>query len=513
MNYTAGPAESLYERLKHEREDYIDRAELCAEMTIPALFPDEGWRPGDSHWIPNQSFGARLLNNLASKIMLGILPPGDRFFRLVPRRQVRESTPPDAAAALDSSLSDLEREVLREIETRALRSVVYEAMQQILVAGNAVVHITKTGGRVYNLRSFTVTRDGAGNPLHLVLCEKVDESQLPLEVLTQIANPLNEPIPQREDERRLLLYTHVSFDDGRYTAYQEVRGVRVPGSESRGRAESCPWIILRRTARNDEHYGRSFVEDYLADLRFVDSLTRSVKRSAAIGAKTIFLVDPNGMTDAEEVASLEEGGIGEGRAEDINAVSAERFHDLSYATAVLDGVKRELAFAFLLNSAVQRSGERVTAEEIRRLTAELEDALGGFYSTLAREFQYRLVKTIMFQMRGKQGFPTLSDDLIDTNIVTGVDSLGRNRDVEKITYFMDLAQRFLGPQAMGLYAEPSGVLSFLAANLGLDSKTLIRSAEQVAQIQQAQQQAALVSQATPNAVRAIGDAVNSESNQ
>ncbi|WP_338419937.1 portal protein, partial [Xylella fastidiosa] len=51
--------------------------------------------------------------------------------------------------------------------------------------------------------------------------------------------------------------------------------------------------------------------------------------------------------------------------------------DLTVAKAVSDQIEARLSYAFMLNSAVQRTGERVTAEEIRYVASELEDTLGG----------------------------------------------------------------------------------------------------------------------------------------
>ncbi|WP_416142518.1 portal protein [Escherichia coli] len=47
------------------------------------------------------------------------------------------------------------------------------------------------------------------------------------------------------------------------------------------------------------------------------------------------------------------------------------------------------------NSAVQRTGERVTAEEIRYVASELEDTLGGVYSILSQELQLPLVRVLL----------------------------------------------------------------------------------------------------------------------
>jgi hypothetical protein len=85
--------------------------------------------------------------------------------------------------------------------------------------------------------------------------------------------------------------------------------------------------------------------------------------------------------------------------------------------------------AFLLNSAIQRNAERVTAEEIRYMAQELEAALGGIYSTLSQEFQLPFVTRVMFQMERQKKLPVLPEGLVKPAIITGVEALGRGNDV------------------------------------------------------------------------------------
>ena len=58
-----------------------------------------------------------------------------------------------------------------------------------------------------------------------------------------------------------------------------------------------------------------------------------------------------------------------------------------------------MSYAFLLNTAIQRDAERVTAQEIRYMAQQLETAMGGIYSLLSQEFQLPLV-TISYEKNG-----------------------------------------------------------------------------------------------------------------
>lgn len=75
-------AKAVYERLKNTRNDYITRAEDCAKLTIPSLFPKDSDNSGTKYTTPWQSIGARGINNLSAKIMLALFPVGAPFFKL-----------------------------------------------------------------------------------------------------------------------------------------------------------------------------------------------------------------------------------------------------------------------------------------------------------------------------------------------------------------------------------------------------------------------------------------------
>ena len=86
----------------------------------------------------------------------------------------------------------------------------------------------------------------------------------------------------------------------------------------------------------------------------------------------------------------------------------------------------------MLNSAVQRTGERVTAEEIRYVASELEDTLGGVYSILSQELQLPLVRVLLKQLQATQQIPELPKEAVEPTISTGLEAIGRGQDLDKL---------------------------------------------------------------------------------
>ena len=103
-----------------------------------------------------------------------------------------------------------------------------------------------------------------------------------------------------------------------------------------------------------------------------------------------------------------------------------------------------LAAAFLLNSGMTRKADRVTATELRMLAEEVEGILGGVYSMLSMEMQRTRLQRLILQMVEQGSLPPFEEDLIEPQITTGLEALGREQDVMKVQNAAQIVQ-MLGP--------------------------------------------------------------------
>jgi hypothetical protein len=219
------------------------------------------------------------------------------------------------------------------------------------------------------------------------------------------------------------------------------------------------------------------------------------------------MVRPNGTTKLRSLAESPNGAIVQGAAEDVSVLQVNKFNDFRVAQDVARQIQERLSFAFLLNSAVQRQAERVTAEEIRFAAQELEMALGGVYSVLSQEFQVPLVNLLLNRLEQQKKMPKFPKDSLKPQIVTGIEALGRGQDLNKLATFLQYLQP-LGPQVLGQELNVTDYLDRLGASLGIDTNGLIKSKEQkqqemmqAQQAQQAQMQSQMMSKMAEGAVR------------
>lgn len=506
FDHNTETAAAIYQRLSSDREPYKTRAEDCAEYTIPSIFPKEGDNGSTDYKTPYQGLGARCINNLASKLMLALFPPNDSFFRLTPGEDIMKELQerPEEKDIVDSALANLERTAMQYADTHQYRVTLAEALKVLIVTGNCLLFIPPQEGgmKLYKLNNYVVQRDALGNVVQLVTLDKIAFAALPDEVKKMvIAKNGSEKRPEDITE----IYTHAYLDDDKYFAYQEVEGEIVKGSEQQFPRNKTPWIPMRMVKMDGESYGRSFVEEYLGDFRSLESLSKSIVEMSAICANVLFLVNPNGITRPYKLAKAESGEFVPGRVEDVQALQLNKYADLQVAQQTIAMLTERLSYAFMLNSAVQRQGERVTAEEIRYVASELEDTLGGIYSILSQELQLPLVRRLLVQLELAGLYPSMPDGLVEPTITTGIAAIGRGHDYQNLMTYLQTISAI--PQA-AQYLNWNVANQRIAVSLGIDTNNLIKTEEQIQQEQQQAAQMQMAQQMAPQVAKGVMDGAN-----
>lgn len=485
----ATTAKGRYNALIGKRDPFLKRGRDAAKLTIPSLLPPDAHSGHDKLPTPFQGLGARGVNNLASKLLLALMPPNSPFFRFtIDDFTLEELTQQEGLRAeVEEALGKIERAVMQEIEAQAIRVSVGEALKQLLVAGNVLLYLAPQGGlKVFRLDRYIVRRDPMGNVLEIIVHETVAPEALPEETQKELKD-----VDKTGKDKTVDLFTHVKLEGDRWVVYQEVKGEKVKGTEGTYPKDKSPWIPLRFSKIDGEDYGRGYVEEYYGDLRSLEALTKAIVEGSAAAAKVLFFVNPNGVTQQKTITESENGAVRTGDAKDVSVLQLEKFADFRIAYETIETLSQRLSFAFLLNTAVQRGGERVTAEEIRYMAGELEDALGGVYSILSQEFQFPLVTRLVFQLERKRKIPTLPDGVVKPTITTGLEALGRGHDLNKLDVFIGGVLQTFGAEVVSEYLNVGDYLTRRGTALGIDMKGLVRSEEEV---QQARQQNGLAQQ-------------------
>ena len=492
-------AAGRYAQLESNRSSYYDDAKDCSKLTIPTLIPETATGTRAKTKTPFQAVGARGVNSLASKLLFALLPPSTAFFKLsIDSLELLKQGQEGLETEIDKGLRTIESALMNEIEISNDRVAMFEALKHLIVGGNALLYLTDNGLKVYPLNKFVCKRDAVGNVLEIITKESVHPQALSDEFIEQIMKKENYDAESMTDD--LDIYTYVKRVGDNHFWYQECKGERIPGTDGKSKLDVSPWIVLRFIRCDGEDFGRGYVSEYKGDLISLEALMQAIIEGAAASAKTLFLVNPNGVTRAATLAKAPNGAIREGSAQDVSVMQVGKAADFSVSQSVIQTITGRLEYAFLMARSVQRDAERVTAAEVTMMANELENSLGGIYSILTQEFQLPYLKRRMHMLVRSGKAPKLPEKLVKPKIVTGVQGLGRGNDRNKLVEFIGTVSQALGPDIMRQFVNVDEAIKRLANSIGIDTANLVKTQEEIQAEQQALQQQQLIQSLGPAAL-------------
>ena len=490
-------AASRYSELSTARQQFLDTAITCADLTLPYLMKQDNdnsnHKPLRTPW---QSIGAKSVSTLASKLMLALLPPQTTFFKLQVREEnLGEEFDPAIKTELDLAFGKIERMVMDHINGSDDRVVVHQAVNHLIVAGNSLIFMGKEGLKNYPLNRYVVNRDGNGSVIEIVTKELIGRELL--KDVLQTNDPLKVTDGQQTLDEDIEVYTHVRLEKEKWVWHQEVQDKVIPGSRSTAPKNANAWLPLRFNSADGEDYGRGRVEEFLGDFRSLNALSQALIEGSSAAAKVVFLISPSSTTKPAALAKAGNGAIIQGRPEDVAVVQVGKTADFTTAANMAQSIERRIGEAFLQLNV--RQSERTTAEEVRLTQLELEQGLGGLFSLLTVEFLVPYLNRILLVLQRNGQLPKIPKEYVRPAIVAGVNALGRGQDRESLTAFMTTIAQTLGPEALLKYINPTEVVKRLAAAQGIDVLNLIKTEEQLAgekqQLEQERTQQSLVDQA------------------
>ena len=485
-------ARQRYSKLTSGRTAFLDVALDCAKLTLPTLMLNEEQKAEYTKFkTPWQSVGAKGVVTLASKLMLGLLPPSTTFFKLqLDDSKLGVEIPQEAKSEMDLSFAKIERMIMESIAASTDRVQIFTALKHLVVAGNALLYMAPNGMKMYPLNRYVVNRDGNGNVTEIITRERVNRQILGAQfTLPPKIGVVDESTGGHDKD--VDVYTCVRLTKKGWYWHQEAEDYPLKGTEGKAPLDKSPWLPLRFVTVDGEDYGRGRVEEFMGDLKSLEGLMQALVEGSAAAAKVIFTVSPSSTTKPASLAQAGNGAIIQGRPEDIGVVQVGKQADFRTAFDMAGVLEKRLGEAFLVLQP--RQSERTTAQEVQMTQMELEQQLGGLFSLLTTEFLRPYLRRKMHVLQAAKKIPPIPKNLVKPTIVAGINALGRGQDRDALVQFITTIAQTMGPEALQQYMNPDEAIKRLAAAQGIDYLNLIKSvdernAEQQQAMQQQQQQ-------------------------
>ena len=428
-------ASGRWSKLDGERQSFIVRCEKYAAFTIPKICLPNGYNQESVELQHDyQSLGAQVVNHLSNKLMLALFAPSRPFFRLDPTDKLKAEMDANGMTGEDlaNALSQAEHSAVAELDRRSIRPKMYDGVKNIIVTGNGLLILNKDAMRVLGIKNYCVKRGVDGEVLEIVVKERVARESLDPAIIEELGTKLT----CVDDHVELFKWIKKNEKDSGYTMTTWVNLDKLSAKyEGKWTAEKMPYRAITWDLASGDDYGTGLVEDYAGDFAALSIMSQATVQAALLASEFRWLVNPAGMTQPEDFEKSENGAALAGVNGDITLVQSGVASNLQGNLEIAKMYINRIGAGFLLQSAVTRHAERVTAEEIRMTAEELENSLGGAYSRIAVDIQIPLAYWLM-AMTGKK----IAGTDIEPTIVTGLAALSRSGDRDNLVlFFQDVA--------------------------------------------------------------------------
>ena len=467
------------------RWNKLERSRYCSSLTIPSLLPPEGYTEQQQLPQPFSSVASRGVTAMASRMLSALLPLNDMpFFKF------ELSTGEEGDFEIEAYLEKLSYQVYQKLAGGNLRETIYQALQHLIVIGDVMLIMEDDMNfRVIRLDRYVCRRNVYGDVEEVVYVEyeSIDTDNMDPAMLVSSMGSMEFKKGYKE------IYNCVKKKEDKWMVYKEdSEGNSIEGGEYVVK----PFVFLRWAGVPGENYGRSHCEDMIGDIKSLEGFTEGLINGISAASLFWMGVDPTGITEIDDIAGSGSGAFINSRQNEVFTISpAATMNPQIQATQQgVQVLRGEVGKAFLMDSASIPQGERVTATAVRMVGQELENVLGGAFSSIARDLMVPVVSRCVYVMidngeiddRLKEMF--ISDEgVLNVVVVTGLQALSRDSDLQKLMQMGEMV-RNLPEQAAAMFKwDEYG--KALITSLGFAADQWIKDEEQVKQEQMEMAQA------------------------
>jgi hypothetical protein len=458
------------------RTSKLERARYCSSLSVPSLLPPKGWNEQMQLPQPYSSVSARGVTAMASRMLSALLPLNDMpFFKF----EMSSGVTPDPD--IGGFLENLSYQVFTKLSSGNLRETIYQALQHLIVIGDALLIMEDDMNfRLIRIDRFVCRRNVYGDIEEIIY---VEYESIP-EALESNDFLVSSSLDPENKQGYRAIYTMIKMVDDEWQVETQDKDGNVLGS---GSYKVPPFVMLRWSGIPGENYGRSHCEDIIGDIKALEGFTEGL--ISGIAAASIFWmgVDPTGITEIDDMAGAPSGNFVSSRPNEVYTISPATTMNpqIQSTQAGVEILRKEIGRAFLLDSASMPTGERVTATAVRMVGQELEHVLGGAFSAIARDLMVPIVRRTVFVMvsrgdvdpRLRDLFEGGEDELLSIEIVTGLQALSRDSDLQKLMQMGEMV-RNLPEQAASMFRWDQYGKS-LITSLGFDANQWVKTEEEV----------------------------------
>jgi len=502
--------EAMWQTLDSDRSSALRRKRQHAEITVPSLLPLAGKSQHQDLPVPYSGLSAEGINALAARLVSVVLPIGSLpvFELFIDQKFVPEGR---NTTEMETVLRRVEEAVMNRLYLTNLRPQLFLVFKHLIAIGDVLmVMLPNLDIRLHRFDEYTVKRTTEGTWREIIIRQMIDPELQEQSIRDiepskpAVSSAGTAGFPQSNSSSRQFepIFDKLcrEGEDLPVTFAREFRGVRFDDDK---KFEVTAHMPLRWNAISGEDYGTSLVEDAFGDIRSLDGLSAGLIDGVALNSEYRWGVNPAGITEIDDLRQSTNGDWVPAVDGDVFPMNFQHAAQVEATLRAVTFMRQSLGRRFLMNSAAQPTGERVTARQVTIIAQELEQALGGVLSMVNRDIMIPLIKRAVWQLSREESgvFPEEfgefikdRDSLIKLRVRTGLELLQREAEQEKIDQLLERIARL--PQSAQDVFLWDGLARRIIKNIGIEPVGIVKTPEQIAAEAQArmQEQQALMAQ-------------------
>ncbi len=510
-----------FEHLYGLNTPFLDEAKEMAELVVPGMYEGTPLNPYgtgtslfglDNFASANQSLIAKGVLLLSWSMANVVLPAdGDYFKRSIEpsvgafydnleeqRKQIsqQEGQPTDPADFIPIN-TQINQEFLRDdiiikkqIAASNHQEVLAKCFFHSLTSGISVfAHLTLTQAKYYTIQNSAVVFDSAHEAVEIIVVDRLPLTSLPEDVRKKVSGGLSkERISNLEPSRIFVTVVtqQVKLDPETMRINTEIEGMPIDELSFDIPADAPVMIALPfMFMNNSDPRPIGWLTFNRGDLNSYENTSLSIESMVAAASVCILGLPPGKRITSEELRDamgLTVIPISDVKAK-LEAVVAPISQNLQQVLGRHDKLERTVMLLFGMDFAIQRQGERVTAEEIKQLSDGLMKLFGSTMKQMERMFQQKHSRREFYLAEEDEMIRPVDKKMYVMSLTAGLQAQEAQNSVGKMDQLLARGQQLATLQQAGMTKfNPDIILRWYAQQMKLDATDKVMTPEEEAEV-------------------------------
>lgn len=345
-------------------------------------------------------------------------------------------------------------------------------------------HLGLYEAKCYTIQNSAVVFDSSHEAVEVIVVDNIPMMDLPESVRNRILGSRSpDSYTELEPEEMFVkVYTRqIRISRDKLRVETEIEGIRIPELEFEVDKDAPALIPVPFMFVNElDPHPIGWLSFLRGDCNAFDNVCLSLEGMAMAAGLSLVANNPGMRLTSQELRSkvgLDVVNVADGKP--LSIVTAPIAANMAQMVGWQDKKERQLMLAFGMDFAIQRPGERVTKEEIQRMSHGLEKLFGATFKQMERSFQQKHVRRQFSLLEDAGLVKPIPKEFFTLTLTAGLNKLKAEEEQRKMGELVQVASAF-GPLGMQSFSKDA-LLQWFANRKNLEVEGVLLSDQEQAE--------------------------------